>query len=86
MRVPADLRSQLAAYMVAAGPPGFTALALINLGDAASDVFPDVDFGSNLAAQPDPMLCAQIFSVAGIWLALLLMGMASKCLEAVEFH
>ncbi|KAK4688387.1 hypothetical protein P7C73_g1722, partial [Tremellales sp. Uapishka_1] len=66
----------LPSYMIAAGPPGFTALAVVNLGHAALDIFPAVGFLSTLSSpSPDPMLVAQIFSIVGFWWALLMMGM-----------
>jgi hypothetical protein len=66
--------------MIAAGPPGFTALVMINLGQASLQVFPANNFLSGLSdPPPDPMLVAQIFSVVGIWWALLMMGMVGEC-------
>lgn len=62
--------------MVAAGPPGFTALALINLGAATRDLFPAVDFGPQLQLEPE--LSARIFLSAGIWFAFLLLGVAGE--------
>ncbi|KAH7341936.1 voltage-dependent anion channel [Rhizoctonia solani] len=53
---------------VACGPPGFTALALINLGASARDIFPRYNLVSPLAGE--------IFYAASVLSALLLFGLA----------
>ncbi|CAE6337008.1 unnamed protein product [Rhizoctonia solani] len=53
---------------VACGPPGFTALALINLGASARDIFPRYNLVSPSAGE--------IFYAASIMSALLLFGLA----------
>ena len=64
----------LPSYMIAAGPPGFTALALVNLGQASLTIFPANDFLSGLGGASS-LVNAQIFAAAGIWFALMLTGM-----------
>ncbi|CAE6444889.1 unnamed protein product [Rhizoctonia solani] len=53
---------------VAGGPPGFTALALINLGASARDIFPVYNLVSSFAGE--------IFYAAGVISAILLFGLA----------
>ncbi|KAG8708220.1 hypothetical protein FRC11_006666 [Ceratobasidium sp. 423] len=53
---------------VACGPPGFTALALINLGASARDIFPRYNLVSPAAGE--------IFYAASVMSALLLFGLA----------
>lgn len=59
--------------MIAAGAPGFTALALSNVGHASLKIFPVNNFLSGMDV--DGMVAAQIFAVAGVWFALLCTGM-----------
>ncbi|WVW85931.1 hypothetical protein I302_107969 [Kwoniella bestiolae CBS 10118] len=63
----------LPSYMIAAGAPGFTALALVKIGNASLEIFPDNEL---LAGQGiDPTLAAQVFAVVGHWFGLLCVGM-----------
>ncbi|OCF32245.1 hypothetical protein I316_06160 [Kwoniella heveanensis BCC8398] len=68
----------LPAYMIAAGVPGFTALALVNGGNAALEIFPTNGF---LSAQAqggigiDPRIAAEVFAIVGHWFGLLMCGL-----------
>ncbi|QRW22643.1 malic acid transport protein [Rhizoctonia solani] len=53
---------------VASGPPGFTALALINLGRSAKEILPRYNLVSPMAGE--------IFYAASVMSALLLFGLA----------
>ncbi|WVR00385.1 hypothetical protein IAU59_007528 [Kwoniella sp. CBS 9459] len=63
----------LPAYMVAAGVPGFTALALVNAGNAALEVFPANGFLQSQGI--DPTMAAQVFAIVGNWFGLLMAGL-----------
>ncbi|KAL7414218.1 voltage-dependent anion channel-domain-containing protein [Mrakia frigida] len=66
----------LLTYAIACGPPGFTALACINLGNAALKIFPETNFMAGFdGGSMDPHLVAQVFVMIGVWWSLLLMGM-----------
>lgn len=64
----------LPSYIIALGPPGFTALAFTNLGYECLRVFPDTNFLSGVSPDISPLFVAQIFAVAGILQALFLIG------------
>ncbi|WWC94621.1 hypothetical protein V866_001468 [Kwoniella sp. B9012] len=63
----------LPSYMIAAGAPGFTAFALVNIGNASVEIFPATGFLKGQGI--DPMLAAQVFAVVGNWFGLLCVGM-----------
>jgi hypothetical protein len=65
-------RTVIPTFIVAVGIPGFTAVSLLTLGNAALDVFPANSFLSGASSDISPEMVAQIFWVAGIWFSLLL--------------
>lgn len=61
--------SSLPGYLIAVGPPGFTAFAFLNLGNLAVDAFP----ASNILASSNG---GQIFQVVSVWYSFTLLGLA----------
>ncbi|OXC58360.1 hypothetical protein C358_06228 [Cryptococcus neoformans MW-RSA852] len=59
--------SSLPGYLIAVGPPGFTAFAFLNLGNLAVDAFP----ASNILTSSNG---GQIFQVVSVWYSLILLG------------
>lgn len=61
-------------YLISVGVPGFTAYALVGLGNAALQVIPANNFLSGLGDSAiNPILVAQIIFVACIWFTWLLL-------------
>ncbi|AFR98260.2 hypothetical protein C343_06236 [Cryptococcus neoformans C23] len=60
--------SSLPGYLIAVGPPGFTAFAFLNLGNLAVDAFP----ASNILTSSNG---GQIFQVVSVWYSLILLGL-----------
>ncbi|WVR07853.1 hypothetical protein IAU60_004896 [Kwoniella sp. DSM 27419] len=58
--------------MVAAGVPGFTPLALVNVRKASLEILPGSDLFHRQTV--DSQLAAEIFFVAGHWIGLLMTG------------